>query len=325
MSVFVSFRLRRIVRRLAYGRVGLILVFFTVSWLVSAALFYYSEHVRAGRHDVDFEASLYWALITMATVGYGDITPSRGLGWVVAGLTAVLGIGVYTLFISTVAERFMDATVRKALGLGGLKGKRIILVGGGPFCEEALRELERNGLLAVTGLVLESQPSHPLEADYTVGPLSLRTLAKAGVGSAESVILCSDDDSRNVHAAALVRRLNPRARIASVYRDESARDILELLGVNVLIPVSILGRLLASGGFEPGVVRFVSEATTAAGKIDLREVVVTGDPEEAVRNAESTGIIIAIVRGGEVLLPEEAGRPRRGDRIIVLARGREEA
>ncbi|MEB3780175.1 MAG: hypothetical protein GSR85_08090 [Desulfurococcales archaeon] len=63
-----------------------------------------------------------------------------------ASVAAVCGIAVYTLFISTLADYFMDATVKAATGLGVLHGKRIFVVGEGPVCEEAIRELVANGL-----------------------------------------------------------------------------------------------------------------------------------------------------------------------------------
>ncbi len=319
MSLQVSYRLLRIIRLLAVSRVRLLLLFFLASWLFSAGLFYYVEHVHDGRPDIDFEASLYWALITMATVGYGDIVPSRGLGWAVAGFTAVLGIAVYTLFISTIADRFLEATVKASMGLGRLHGKKIVVVGEGPLCETSIEELLANNLGSVTGWILTSQPQTPPRVDHVVGPLNEETLRRGGAGEAERAIICFQDDSKVIHAAALLKRVNRNIHVTAVARDPETERILEVLGVETIIPVSILGRLLASGGFEPAVVRLIGDATTRKGRLDLREQTVEEPATVEELEARLGARIIAVARRNGVL---EVARPHTrvepGDRIVYL-------
>ncbi len=54
---------------------------------------------------------IYWAITTMTTVGYGDITPKTPEGKVVAVVVMLIGIGVATLLIGAVAQRFVAARV----------------------------------------------------------------------------------------------------------------------------------------------------------------------------------------------------------------------
>lgn len=54
---------------------------------------------------------IYWAITTMATVGYGDITPHTTEGKIVAVFVMFVGIGTATLVIGAVAQRFVAATV----------------------------------------------------------------------------------------------------------------------------------------------------------------------------------------------------------------------
>jgi voltage-gated potassium channel len=58
---------------------------------------------------------IYWAIVTMTTVGYGDITPTTTAGKLVAVFVMLVGIGTATLVIGAVAQRFLAATVVEAV------------------------------------------------------------------------------------------------------------------------------------------------------------------------------------------------------------------
>jgi voltage-gated potassium channel len=54
---------------------------------------------------------IYWAITTMTTVGYGDITPKTTEGKIVAIVVMLIGIGVATLFIGAVADKFLSTKI----------------------------------------------------------------------------------------------------------------------------------------------------------------------------------------------------------------------
>jgi voltage-gated potassium channel len=58
---------------------------------------------------------IYWAITTMTTVGYGDITPKTTEGKIVAVVVMLIGIGTATLLIGAVAQQFVTAKVAPAL------------------------------------------------------------------------------------------------------------------------------------------------------------------------------------------------------------------
>jgi len=310
--------LRRVLVRLVRRRVAFLLLFFFTAWLTGAVLFYYAEAVAGGREDVDFWTALYWSIITMATVGYGDVVPVTPLGRVVAAMTAIFGIAVYTLLISTLADYFLEATVKAAMGLANLKGKRIVVVGEGPICEEAIRELVANGLAEETGWLRETQPRGEPPVDFAIGELDELSLQKAGVTDAEKVIICYEDDAKNIHATALVKRINPKAHVSVLAKDKTARDIMVQLGADSVVPIAVLGRLLASSAFEPGVAAFISDATSREEGVDLVEVEKPGASVEEIER-ETGGRAVAIVtRDGEVKPAQPGERLGEGDKLIIL-------
>jgi voltage-gated potassium channel len=65
--------------------------------------------------NVSIGNGIYWAIVTMTTVGYGDITPHTTAGKIVAVFVMLIGIGTATLLIGAVAQRFVKVTVQEAI------------------------------------------------------------------------------------------------------------------------------------------------------------------------------------------------------------------
>jgi len=65
----------------------------------------------AAAENVSVGNGLYWALTTMTTVGYGDITPKTTTGKVVACILMLVGIGVFALITGAIAQRFLASEV----------------------------------------------------------------------------------------------------------------------------------------------------------------------------------------------------------------------
>ncbi len=81
--------------------------------LISSTLLYLAE----GRVQPDKFGSIpratWWALITLTTVGYGDIYPVTVLGKVFAGMTAIAGISMIALPTGIIASAFNEAVAKK--------------------------------------------------------------------------------------------------------------------------------------------------------------------------------------------------------------------
>jgi voltage-gated potassium channel len=61
----------------------------------------------------DLPSCMYWAIITLTTVGYGDLTPITALGRVWAGITAIIGLGIFALPVGIIASAFMTEIHRR--------------------------------------------------------------------------------------------------------------------------------------------------------------------------------------------------------------------
>ncbi|XP_071743484.1 potassium voltage-gated channel protein Shaw isoform X2 [Lepeophtheirus salmonis] len=87
----------------------MLLVFFLVLGIVVfASLVYYAERIQANPHN-DFNSiplGLWWALVTMTTVGYGDMTPKTYLGMFVGTLCALAGVLTVALPVPVIVSNF---------------------------------------------------------------------------------------------------------------------------------------------------------------------------------------------------------------------------
>lgn len=77
--------------------------------LVASSAMYFAE--RGAQPDVftSILASLWWGVITLTTVGYGDVTPVTPIGQVIGAIVAVIGIGLFALPASILASGFVEA------------------------------------------------------------------------------------------------------------------------------------------------------------------------------------------------------------------------
>ncbi|HEY1706652.1 MAG TPA: cyclic nucleotide-gated ion channel [Rhizomicrobium sp.] len=62
-------------------------------------------------------AAMYWAITTLTTVGYGDITPETPLGKLVAGVVMVTGLGLFALPIGIIANGFVNGLSRRRFAI----------------------------------------------------------------------------------------------------------------------------------------------------------------------------------------------------------------
>merc|ERR1712013_599880 len=96
VEVESSLHALNVVMKAIYMQLGLLFFFFFVATFVFASIVFVIEKNEEDTSFQNMYEAIWWAIIPMTTVGYGDISPVTGLGKVVGGLCAVSGV----LFIS---------------------------------------------------------------------------------------------------------------------------------------------------------------------------------------------------------------------------------
>jgi len=90
----------------------LYVIYFTVSSILLGAILIYL--VEKGLTIDSFSDAIWWAFVT-TTVGYGDISPSSGIGRIIAGVLMLIGIGFISMLTGTIATFFLTKANKKEL------------------------------------------------------------------------------------------------------------------------------------------------------------------------------------------------------------------
>lgn len=89
-------------------------LFVIVLVTIIGTLMYMVEGREPNTQFVDIPSSIYWAIVTLTTVGYGDITPVTTIGRFLSGLVMILGYTIIAVPTGIVSATMIDETHKKA-------------------------------------------------------------------------------------------------------------------------------------------------------------------------------------------------------------------
>jgi voltage-gated potassium channel len=198
----------------------------------------------------DLVTALYFAMVTMSTVGYGDITPQTTEAKLFVVSIIALGVAVFATSLTAVIAPMINRSFQRIVQRKGSRMKRenhFIVIGTSPLANNTWRELARRGQ-AVTRLVREAGTLESTDkVDVVTGdPGSVEVLREAGGDKATAILAMLDDDSENAFAILAARELDGNARTIAAVNDAHHLARIKLVQPDVVIAPQVLGGELAA-------------------------------------------------------------------------------
>ncbi len=85
-----------------------------IALFLSSALMYIAEHESQPEKFSSIPETMWWGLITLTTVGYGDVSPVTPIGKIIGAFTAIMGVCTVALLTGIVASAFANQRAQKA-------------------------------------------------------------------------------------------------------------------------------------------------------------------------------------------------------------------
>ncbi len=117
------------------AELGITLFVLVLLLVMASSLMYFAEHEAQPEQFSSIPATMWWAVATLTTVGYGDVFPITWAGKLLASVIAVLGIGMFALPTGILGAGFVEEIRR---GKSQLPGKQITC----PHCGKTFDQSE---------------------------------------------------------------------------------------------------------------------------------------------------------------------------------------
>ncbi len=220
-------------------------IFAAIVIFVSGVLIYIMEaNNPESPIDTLFEA-FYWALVTISTVGYGDITPVSPEGRAVAMVIIVAGVAVLSfstsIIVSAFTERMDEIIENKTLSDVNSLKRFYLICGYGEVAQSVASKLHRMGhkivVLDKDAESIKTAKSHQLTAlQYDPGAFASYQLLRLNFDTQVSAVLClSNNDVDNVYTALTIRSISQEVMLLSILMHEHNRKKLQLAGINEIV------------------------------------------------------------------------------------------
>ncbi|PLX16246.1 MAG: hypothetical protein C0601_10560 [Candidatus Muiribacterium halophilum] len=274
-------------------------IFFLLTILVSVILmgtfgYYFVE-------SWNFSDSLFMTIITMSTVGYGEVNPLSENGKIFTIALNLIGIGLYSYSFFAIMSLVSSGHVRKMLRRSKMDklisqiSDHYIICGVGETGKYIMKELENTG----KDFVLIEKDEDSIRQLGEKGLLYLEgdshdenILKAAGIERAKGIFCTLPDDKENIFLVLSAKELNEDIRIISKCVGEQSEKKFYRAGAFKVIYQNRIGVLrMASEMLRPSVVTFLDKMLRKNKAIRFEEVFIPKDSHMVGQTIPETNII----------------------------------
>ena len=282
--------------------------------------------------------ALYMTIITISTVGYGEVQTLSSGGKVFSSVLIFLGVGTAFYAATTVIEYLIKGHLRTIFGgsrtmeneISKLKD-HFIICDYGRVGRVIANRFKAEG---VDFVVVDSDPDAiarakadsclSIQGDTSVA----ENLIKAGIQKARGVLVVTDNDATNTFTIVTARSISPDIHIVARAGTQESESKLEMVGADkAMNPYFSVGERMARRALHPVVSDFLEDALPGPGKdrylegVEVAEKsIVCGKTVTEAEKYSRGAVILAVRKKGSRILPKPAEDTviGQGDRLIIL-------
>src|ERR1700733_2131420 len=281
--------------------------------------------------------ALYMSVMTISTVGFGEVKPLSPVGRLFTIGLIVTGVGT-ALYVFTVgAELLIEGRLRDYLGKAAMERKihqlenHVIVCGYGRFGKVVAEEVARNSMPLV---VVERAPAIADELTraglpFVIGSaLDNAVLEEVGIGKARAIVIATASDADNVYITLSAREKNPKISIHARGEGDGGLRRLKLAGADQVISAYQYGGYrVASTIVRPSVVDFIELFSSGRGEeVDLEEIRIpagsrmVGKTVVEIEDVIGKRRIVALKRNEDPIqiIPDASSEILAGDLIVAI-------
>ncbi|WP_299155445.1 TrkA family potassium uptake protein [uncultured Christiangramia sp.] len=293
-------------------------------------------------YDYTWVDALYMTIITVSTVGYGEVQPMGAYGKLFTSFFIISGLFIFGFGLSTITEHILNKN-----NIGNLKRNKmkkridslndhIIVCGYGQNGKQAVQKLldYRKDFVIIDDHEEVFQNLENDRLNYIVGNATEdEVLSLAGVERASTLICALPRDADNLFIVLSARQLKKDLKIISRATEENSYKKLKLAGAdNVIMPDRIGGSHMASLVVVPDLVEFLDNLSVSGEQdsINVEQVsfskICTDGVERSISETDirkKTGCSIIGYKspsGTYVVNPEPSQRIERDSKLIMIGR-----
>ncbi len=347
MTIFYQFY-KKFIKNTFLQKRGTKVIFLAILLnLIFGVVFYLAE--KDAQKGLTLLDSIWWAMVTMTTVGYGDFYAKTSLGrFIISYPCMVVGIGIIGYLVGVVAENMLDRVSRKKRGLMQVKNKNHIIICNFPHLEKILRlveELRRSYTYQKTPIVLvtdaaEELPEELKELDVRFvhgDPVREEALNRANVKECSGVFVMAHDpgnpnsDEKTFAIGTIIemieREINrPIKTVVELVSKENLKMMQRSRVDGIVSSDGIMDGLMVQEFLYPGVNDIVHQIITNAvgSQFYIFETELLGQKfsdlqVEMIHHPANVQLIGISRRGENILSPPKDLIIQEGDRLIILA------
>ena len=312
---------------------------FAVGYLIVLVILAFLLQLIEYKNDWSFLDAFYQIVITVSTVGFGEVKPLSPWGRLFIIGVIFLQTGFFVYITSKLVDLAVSGELREIINFRRLQKmlknveNHTVVVGLGRLGTSVVENLEQMGELVVgidrsSRIVKELTKRFPHIPFIDCDAKEEDCLKQAKVERAKNLLLTIPSDAENLFIVVSAKTLNPDLKVIARITNPKNEKMLKLAGVDeVFLPEEETGKLVAMLVERPNVSKLLmSILLDDTNPFDIEEFLVkpcsplVGRSVGEVFKGVATGYLIAIKRGETFLIfPAKEEVIRAGDILIVMA------